>query len=169
MHALGIGYHALNFLIIAHNACRSLNHQISIYNVLHEIHMVSSESDCTVMNNVSMVRLVAIVVSLFLMAKSTTCIVNLALVISKLCLGFDIVTHCMVWLGSLHHSDRSSPVYATLRMLRSDIVAVSCHHSSTVKAAVKGLHTTADPLSAGFGQAFGPLKIRRGTFWMVWP
>ncbi len=96
MHALGIGYHALNFLIIAHNACRSLNRQIRIYNVLLEVHMVSSESDCTVMNNKSMVRFVAIVVSVFLMAKSTTCIVNLALVILTLCSGFDNVTHCMV-------------------------------------------------------------------------
>jgi hypothetical protein len=123
--------------------------------------MVSSESDCTVMNNVSMVRLVAIVVSLFLMAKCITCIVNLAFVILALCSGFDIVTHCMVWLGSLHHSDRSSAVHVTLRMLRSDIVAVSCHHISSVKAAVKGLHTTAGPLSAGFRQVFGPLKIRK--------
>ena len=37
---------------------------------------------------------VPVVVNLFLMADCS--IVNLALIIFTLCLGFDVVTHCMV-------------------------------------------------------------------------
>jgi len=97
-------------LIISHSECRSLGLLNKHFVVLLKFHMFSTESNCTVMNNVSMVRLVAIDVLMIFVAECNTCIVNLALVILTLCLGSDVVSHRMVWLGSLHfiHSKRSS-------------------------------------------------------------